>query len=209
MTLPRERFRFGLKQISDVYGPDLILRTYLEHGALRFILQQLAAPKTTACELGCGYGRMTVVLTEFFEKVFGFERESEFVTWGRRLGQRIEIQQIAALSQIPVTSGFFDFAMTFTCLQHLHETELIPALNEAHRILKPGGHLLICEETDGYFQDRFEVGEFGTVSRSVERYAELLPQMKLLQTSKRPPEPGYPRSDVGTFLLFRKPSGES
>ncbi len=198
------RFQFRLNHISDVYGPDFIVRTYLEHSALRNILAALPEKMHKAAELGAGYGRMAVVLKEFSNEVHAYERESDFINIGRRLIPQVSFVSVNSLADIPVETNFFDLLLTFTCLQHHANEELQPVLDEVTRIIKRQGYLLLCEETDGFFDDEFKTGEFGTKSRSVAVYSELLPEFDLIKTAPRPPEPSYPRKDVGTFMLFRK-----
>ncbi len=198
------RFEFNLDYISDVYGPDLLVRTYLEHEALRSILKGLPENLNNTAELGAGYGRMTLVLKEFSQNVFAYEREMQLVKIGTRLSPQLHFVQVESLSKLPAKTDFFDLLMTFTCLQHHSNEELDPVLIEATRVLKPHGYLLLCEETDGFFKDNFKPGEFGTISRSPAEYASFLSEFEFLKSVSRPHEPSYPRKNVGAFMLFRK-----
>jgi hypothetical protein len=83
--------------------PAFALRTYLKHADVRAILQCVTAGRRlgSACEVGCGYGRMTVVLGEFADRVEGFERQPEFVALARRLHPGIAVRQVAGLSAFP------------------------------------------------------------------------------------------------------------
>jgi len=151
---------------------------------------------------------MTVLLTEFFDTVVGFEREPHFAADARRLMPDIQFVQISTVVQLPAEDARFDLALTFTVLQHLSEAAVVDAAREIARILRPGGHLLICEETDPTIRDGdMEEGRaMCTIGRPVAAYQALFRGMTLLETRPRRIEPTYPRPDVGTYMLFRKTS---
>ena len=100
-----------------------------------------------------------------------------------------------------------DLALTFTVLQHLTDTVAAAAAGEIVRLVKPGGHVLICEETDPAHRDGAVDDPHGmcTIGRTVAEYQRLFGALDLLDTAPRRIEPTYPRPDVGTYLLFRKP----
>src|SRR6476659_6852065 len=78
---------------------------------------------------------------------------------------------------------------------------------EILRIMKPDGTLLLCEETDVTLEagDRAH-GELGyTCGRAPEVYGRWLAPWRLVAARPRVIEPGYPRPDVGTYLLFVGP----
>ena len=75
------------EHVVDVRDAAFSIRTYREQQDVRGLLVSAigASRREAACEVGAGYGRMTVVLTEFFDRVEGFERESHFVEEASRL----------------------------------------------------------------------------------------------------------------------------
>jgi SAM-dependent methyltransferase len=203
---PRPFKPWRLADVVDVEAPAFALRTYLEQAELRRYLTRAAAGRRLgrAAELGCGYGRLLPVLSEFSDRVTGFERQPEFVALAAKLHPSREIVRIGSLTRLPVPDGVFDFLMTFTVLQHLTDRVAARAAAELGRLRAPGGHVLICEETD----EGHRGGDVGdddgicTIGRSVERYAALLSPLRLLETSPRVIEPTYARDDVGTYMLF-------
>ena len=164
------RHRWTVAEVADVGGPSANVRNYLEQRDVRRCLRAAAAirPIERACDVGCGYGRLTMVLGEVAARVVGLEREPAFVAEARRLLPRIEFRQVETLSRLPAPSGFFDFAMTFTVLQHLGDAEARETVSELKRLAK-GGCVLLTEETDASFVDGAEGGGM-TKGRPVATY---------------------------------------
>ena len=196
------------EHVVDVREAAFAVRTYVEQHDVRAFLTRVAhqGRLPAACEVGAGYGRMTVVLTEFFDEVVGFEREGHFVDEATRLLPAIQFQQVDSLAQLPASNECFDCVLTFTVLQHLTDPVVHAAATEILRILRPGGFLLICEETDpnhraGAVDD---ANGMCTIGRTVAEYEALFRPLTLLDTQPRHIEPTYRRSDVGTYMLFQK-----
>ncbi|AFY68055.1 class I SAM-dependent methyltransferase [Geitlerinema sp. PCC 7407] len=197
------------QHVVDVRDAAFAARTYREHADVRALLRRVTGAERlqSACEVGAGYGRMTVVLTEFAEQVTGLERERHFVEEATRLLPEITFINVAALTQLPVATESLDLVLTFTVLQHLIDPVVQATSQEILRILKPGGHLLICEESDPQLRDGDLEDPAGmcTIGRPVTVYQQLFGACELLATQPRRIEPTYPRADVGTYMLFRKP----
>lgn len=196
------------RHVVDVRDAAFSARTYLEQRDVRSLLNVAAVrgPIRSACEVGSGYGRMTVVLTEYAPVVAGFEREAHFVEEAARLHPRISFTNVAALTALPAADASFDLVLTFTVLQHLTDAVAAETAREIDRITHPGGHLLVCEETDPAHRsgDVDDPSGMCTIGRTVDEYAHLFSRFALLQTRPRRIEPTYPRADVGTYLLFQK-----
>ncbi|PZV37594.1 methyltransferase domain-containing protein [Mesorhizobium kowhaii] len=124
VSAPRPHRPWTRELVVDADLPAFALRTYLEHADLRSLLQSahVSRPLASACELGSGYGRMTVVLGEFAARVVGFEREPEFAEAARRLHPAFAFERVEGLDALPVPSGVFDLVLTFTVLQHRHRS---------------------------------------------------------------------------------------
>jgi SAM-dependent methyltransferase len=198
------------EHVVDVRDAVFAARTYLEHRDVRALLATALGSRHVdrACELGSGFGRMTPVLTEFADVVFGFEREPHFVSEARSLYPNIEFRQVAGLNSVPAVEHSFSLVLTFTVLQHLIDATLASVAAEIHRILRPGGFLLMCEETDpGHVSDVVtDPNVMCTIGRPVPIYQSLFPTFALRATRPRVIEPTYPRPDVGTYMLFERPN---
>ena len=196
--------------VVDVDGPRAMLRAYLEQRDVREFCAKLrtAGPLSAACDVGCGFGRLTPVLTEFAERVVGFERENSLVSIARSLQPSIDFRPVDTLQRLPADQGSFDLGLVFTVLQHVPEPDVRAVIDELRRIVMPAGHLLLCEETDAALEagDRSAAHLGYTCGRSVPTYEAWLAPWKLVATRRRTIEPGYPRPDVGTYMLFAGPS---
>jgi SAM-dependent methyltransferase len=157
--------------------------------------------------VGCGFGRLTPVLTEVAESVTGFEREPALVATARALQPSLTFHIIETLSALPAGAGAFDIGLVFTVLQHVPEPDVLRVIDELRRIVRPNGWLLLCEETDASLEagDRTAAQLGYTRGRPIDRYAEWLAPWTLVATRARVIEPGYPRPDVGTYMLFAGP----
>jgi SAM-dependent methyltransferase len=196
-----------VEHVVNVRDAGFAARNYIEHQDLRRLLSTLAVPRTgVACEVGAGYGRMAVVLTEFFDHVVAFEREPHFVEEGERLYPAIRFQQVQTLARLPAGDGQFDFILTFTVLQHLTDPVVADVAQEISRVLRPGGHLLVCELTDpsqtqGAIHDPDGMCVIG---RPIEDYELLFRGLQPRSRVPRRVEPTCPETDVGTYMLFAK-----
>jgi SAM-dependent methyltransferase len=205
----RGRTVWETAHVVDVRDATFAARTYLEHRELRRLLLAILGSRRvdSACELGSGFGRMTPVLTEFADTVSGFEREPHFVAEAHSLFPDISFHQVATLESLPAPDHHFALVLTFTVLQHLTDAVLQGVAREMHRVLRPGGMLVMCEETDTSHVDG-SVGDpngMCTIGRSVSSYRALFPGYVLRATRPRIIEPTYPRPDVGTFIVLERP----
>ena len=138
--------------VVDVDGPRAMLRAYLEQKTVRELLAVVCSrdshASAVACDVGCGFGRLTPVLTEFAARVVGFERERDLLATARRLQPALDFRPIDTLTALPAEAAAFDIGLVFTVLQHVPEPEVRDVIDEVRRIMKPDGVLLLCEETD-------------------------------------------------------------
>jgi len=204
-----ERVVWTPGHVVDVDGPRAMLRTYLEQRDVRALCASIgsAIPLASACDIGCGFGRLTPVLTEFAEHVVGFERETGLLNVARSLQPSIDFRPIESLRRLPADPVSFNLGLVFTVLQHVPEPEVTAVIDELRRIVRPDGHLLLCEETDATLEagDRSAAHLGYTCGRPVTTYETWLAPWTLAATRRRSIEPGYPRPDVGTYMLFAGP----
>ena len=203
--MTRHAWRFD--EVSDISGAAAGLRNYLEQRDVRRCLETARneRPIRSAADVGCGYGRLTPVLAEFAARVCGFEREEDLLALARRLQPGVEWTAVGDLASLPVEDGAFDFAMTFTVLQHVAEDPAKRILAELRRIAA-GGFVLLVEETDAALGAEPPAGWSGglTLGRPVATWEAWMAPWRLVSRFPRTIEPGYPRADVGTYMLFRQ-----
>jgi SAM-dependent methyltransferase len=201
-----ERKTWTPSDVVDVSGPPALLRNYLEQRDVREYLQraELTTPITRAYDVGCGFGRLTPVLSEFAPVVVGFEREASLLGTARQLLPLLEFVQVEGLESLPVPDVSAEFVMTFTVLQHMPDPRAEAVIREIARVLAPGGHVLVVEETDpGLEAGDVTHAEAGyTRGRPWSWYQARFAPLQLIRMGPRVIEPGYPRADVGTYMLF-------
>lgn len=91
-------------------------------------------------DLGCGHGALLYVLhAAGYTQATGVDRSSEQVAAARRLG-------IAGVSEGDVLEtlagtpdGSLDVVVAFDLIEHFAKAELMPLVDEVHRVLRPGG----------------------------------------------------------------------
>src|SRR3972149_6843132 len=69
-----DRFMWTMTSVSDaIETPTENVRNYLERKTIRNILKEITKEEQiiSACEIGCGYGRVIMVIKEFAQKVIG------------------------------------------------------------------------------------------------------------------------------------------
>lgn len=204
-----QRLVWTPREVVDVDGPRAMLRAYLEQRDVREFCASVSLTTRipAACDVGCGFGRLTPVLTEFAEHVVGFEREDGLRSIAQSLQPSIDFRRIETLKGLPADDGSFALGLVFTVLQHVPEPEVQAVIDELRRIVAPDGHLLLCEETDETLEagDRAHAHLGYTCGRPVTTYEAWLAPWRLVATKPRTIEPDYPRPNVGTYMLFAGP----
>jgi len=204
---PPERMAWTAMGVSDADGPTANVRNYIERRTIRSLLARAAAGGKfkRACEVGCGYGRLVMTLTEFADEAVGFEREPQLVEIARTLLPEVKIVQVQSLDKLP-DPGPFDLAMTVTVLQHLTDERAQGVCAELKR-LAPKGHVLIIEKNEeiGTTENKTNEAEFISRARSVETYAGYMAPFKLVHAEPRLIEPTYFNKKPGTCMLFKAP----
>lgn len=96
-------------------------------------------------DLGCGHGHLTALLAPHVRRVIGVDASAEMLAGAReRAGSSsdVELRQ-GDLEALPIGDGELDAAVLSLVLHHAPEP--IRVLAEAHRVLKPGGRLLVVD----------------------------------------------------------------
>ena len=105
----------------------------------------LLEPDWTVGDLGTGTGGLAVLLAPFVEKVVGVDRSPEMLKAARdRVADspRVELRR-GELEDLPISDGALDLAVASLVLHYVVDPPRV--LAEVHRILRPGGRVLIVE----------------------------------------------------------------
>jgi ubiquinone/menaquinone biosynthesis C-methylase UbiE len=114
----------------------------------RQFLEHLPPDPGYILDCGCGDGDLARDLVLKGRHVFGMDISKAMLIQGKtRLGEDEKIDWAACPAEkMPFSSGIFDVVCFRGALHHMANERA--ALEEAHRILKPGGRLLLSEPND-------------------------------------------------------------
>jgi ubiquinone/menaquinone biosynthesis C-methylase UbiE len=103
-------------------------------------------------DLGCGTGALTILAAQKGAHVVGIDINPGMLEIARKkakaegLEPNIQLREMGVAELGGEEPASFDVVMSGLCFSELTEEELIYALRETKRILKPGGLLLIADE---------------------------------------------------------------
>jgi SAM-dependent methyltransferase len=95
------------------------------------------------CDLGCGPGHVARYLHERGVQVTGLDLSAEMVEQARRLNPSIEFRRGNMLS-LDLEDGRWSGIAAFYSIIHVPRTEIVAALAEIKRVLRPCGVLLLA-----------------------------------------------------------------
>ena len=119
----------------------------------------LLLPPLEVADLGCGEGHLTLEAARWAKHVTAVDRSREVLARGRDVAKRRKLANITwkrgDLERLPLDAGSVDVALLSQALHHAEHPDR--ALAEAHRILKPGGRVLVldlAEHTEAWVRSK-------------------------------------------------------
>ena len=107
----------------------------------------LLMPPLDVADLGCGEGYLTIEAARWANRVVAIDRSPEVITRGKELAKRRGVKNITwkrgDLQRVPIDDNAIDLVLLSQALHHADEPRA--ALSEAHRILRPGGRVLVLD----------------------------------------------------------------
>jgi SAM-dependent methyltransferase len=139
-------------------------------GAFRSALDSIGRPLESfedVFELGCGCGR---VLRQWADvkgpRFHASDYNPKGVEWGKRFLKHVSFSTNDLQPPLPFANESFDLCYAVSVFTHLPEELQMPWLQELHRVLKPGGMLMVTLSGEGDLirttaeeQARFRNGE--------------------------------------------------
>jgi ArsR family transcriptional regulator len=117
----------------------------LESGSLREEIVAAAAPRDwVVVDAGCGDGFLTELLGERFDKVLAFDHSPERLSAARKRlkNKRVELDK-GEVDDLPIETSSVDVLFLSMVLHHV--PGIAAALNEARRVLRPGGQVVVAD----------------------------------------------------------------
>jgi ArsR family transcriptional regulator len=96
-------------------------------------------------DLGCGTGQLSEIIAPFAGRVIAVDDSAAMIGAARKRLSSFEnvVVRAGELEALPIEDESLDVALLFLVLHYVVEPEL--AIAEAHRVLKPGGKLIIVD----------------------------------------------------------------
>jgi ubiquinone/menaquinone biosynthesis C-methylase UbiE len=130
----------GYDAWAAIYDSGPNAATELDTRLVRTLLEPL--PRGRALDAACGTGRQTLTLTELGHDVEGIDLNETMLAIARERVQTARFRQ-GRLDALPYDDSSFDLAVCSLALTHV--AELLPALREMARVVKPGGYAVLSD----------------------------------------------------------------
>ena len=186
----------------------------LQHKPLdRQLLDRFAADVRDvglACDMGCGPGHIARYLHAHGVQVCGVDLSAELVDRARRLSPDIEFQQ-GDMMALDIADETWVGIAAFYSLIHIPRADMLYALRELRRVLRPGGVLLLSfhigDDTihlDEWWGHKVCVDFFFFQSAEMTRYLTAA-GFEIEEVIEREPYPDVEHQSRRSYIFARRP----
>lgn len=208
MERRRRESRSYFDRVAAAFGEQVLPgRTWegLSRGLLRL------APRARYVDLGIGDGMLTLMLAEVAESVTAVDLSPEMLEQLEARARNKGISNIktveADIESLPLEEGSFDVAILSQALHHASDPAR--ALNEARRILKKGGKLLVLDllaHGEEWVRDRLQHRHLGFTEADLKRLVlEAGFDGVSIERAARDPQPPHFMTLLATGTAARAP----
>jgi len=202
----------GYDRVAEEYVRRIF--NELEHKPLdRQLLDRFASAVRAlgpACDLGCGPGHVARYLHRQGLPVCGVDLSPEMVAQARQLTPGIEFYQGNMLA-LEVEAESWGGIACFYSIIHIPRDEVVTALQEMKRVLRPGGLLLLAfhsgQETihlEDFWGQPVSMDTFFFEPAEMEGYLQAA-GFQLEETVTRPPYEGVEYPSKRAYIFARRP----
>lgn len=112
-------------------------------------------PPMEIVDIGAGEGTLSLLLAQSARSVIAVDNSEQMVAYGRETAEKSGVKnleyRLGDLEELPVEAASVDLALFSQSLHHaIHPQN---ALHEAHRVLRPGGKLVILDLNRHNFEE--------------------------------------------------------
>jgi ArsR family transcriptional regulator len=132
-------------------------------------------PPMVIADLGAGEGTISQLMAQRAKRVIAIDNSEKMVEFGAALARKHGIgnleYRLGDLEAVPIRTGTVDLAFLSQALHHASHPER--AVDEARRILKPGGRIAILDLNRHHFEEAREMYAdlwLGFTELEIERY---------------------------------------
>ncbi|MEV7737384.1 class I SAM-dependent methyltransferase [Streptomyces sp. NPDC088921] len=168
---------------------------------------ELVGKEGTVADLGCGPGRVTGYLASLGLSVFGLDLSESMLAIARRENPGLRFEQ-GSMLELDLPDGALSGALSYYSSIHTPVEELPRLFAEFHRVLAPGGHLLVAFQAGD--EDRHHDRPWGRpvaltfLRRQPEQIIELLRAAGFALVSRTVREPGPEEVSRQAILIARR-----
>ena len=152
----REQAQVYFNQVAGrfdrVYGPGRSWQAF-GHLLLRIL------PPVVVADLGAGEGLLSELLARRCKKVIAVDNSEKIVAFGAAKAKKNNLKNLefrqGDLQSPPIEADSVDLVILSQALHHAHEPG--KALSAAHRILKPGGQVMILDLARHHFDQAHQL----------------------------------------------------
>ena len=163
------------------------------------------------CDLGCGPGQIARYLHRQGIKTLGVDLSPKMVAEAQRLNPEIHFHQGDMLS-LPDAENSWGGIAAFYCIIHIPRAQVVDALREMRRVLKPGGMLLVTfhigeeiKHTDEWWEKPVNLDFAFYLPEQMETWLKDA-GFDLVETLVREPNPEVEVATRRAYLFARKPT---